>query len=483
MSRINANNNDLRALLNTINNLPEATEGGIEEVTQFNQMDFANAEKGKIYSYTIGEHNNTLVYNEGRWDVYNEDGILKGSVDLTQDNIQLDGTKLKQTLFYDVIDNSYMTTVEFNFYSNMATGTFTLYDSIEIMGNGNMLFHNGSNAVSVYNQGAWSGDSYKYFSLKSSAMPMINTTITINMPTEFYLWLVCNSSMIIKCEGFAHLYSNIINMSGGASDNGTVLYYQFDNRLRRLVCDGTCWNVYDEGDLLLGTVPVGKNNTVLDGNILASYIFDEVPDLSYNGTITIPMVGVGGPAVMLSQGITIGSAGIYVGTSTTGTPIYSATTGWDAQWSSRLIHLCTNLTMTTPSYSNISATALLWLLVNGRFNRKSTLPTMHPVSVYTGTFTVSDTSDVTVDITTSPKFVPTSFVATIVGTGSTNSVCSIVAINTTTATYTRTTSGTATSQAGTNTVTYGVNQIVIPNRTSDNASRNLKNGTWRIVAW
>jgi hypothetical protein len=54
---------------------------------------------------------------------------------------------------------------------------------------------------------------------------------------------------------------------------------------------------------------------------------------------------------------------------------------------------------------------------------------------------------------------------------------------TTTATYTRTTSGTATSQAGTNTVTYSSQKIVIPNRTSDNASRNLKVGTWRIVAW
>lgn len=77
-------------------------------------------------------------------------------------------------------------------------------------------------------------------------------------------------------------------------------------------------------------------------------------------------------------------------------------------------------------------------------------------------------------------FTPTSFVMFIVGKGSTNSVTTVAAIGTNTATYTRTTSGTATSSPGTKTITYGNGQVIIPQY---NSTYNFKVGTWRWVAW
>lgn len=77
-------------------------------------------------------------------------------------------------------------------------------------------------------------------------------------------------------------------------------------------------------------------------------------------------------------------------------------------------------------------------------------------------------------------FTPTSFVMFIVGTGSTNSVTTVAAIGTKTATYTRTTSGTATSSPGTKTITYGNGQVIVPQY---NSNYNFKVGTWRWVAW
>lgn len=77
-------------------------------------------------------------------------------------------------------------------------------------------------------------------------------------------------------------------------------------------------------------------------------------------------------------------------------------------------------------------------------------------------------------------FTPTSFVMFIVGKGSTNSVTTVAAIGTSTATYTRTTSGTATSSPGTKSITYGNGTVTVPQY---NSKYNFKVGTWRWVAW
>lgn len=77
-------------------------------------------------------------------------------------------------------------------------------------------------------------------------------------------------------------------------------------------------------------------------------------------------------------------------------------------------------------------------------------------------------------------FKPTSFVMFIVGTGSTNSITTVAAINTSTATYTRTTSGTATSSPGTKSITYQSGSVSVPQY---NSTYNFKVGTWRWVAW
>ena len=77
-------------------------------------------------------------------------------------------------------------------------------------------------------------------------------------------------------------------------------------------------------------------------------------------------------------------------------------------------------------------------------------------------------------------FTPTSFVMFIVGTGSTNSVTTVAAINSSTATYTRTTSGVATSSPGTKSITYGSGTVTVPQY---NSTYNFKVGTWRWVAW
>lgn len=105
-----------------------------------------------------------------------------------------------------------------------------------------------------------------------------------------------------------------------------------------------------------------------------------------------------------------------------------------------------------------------------------------PKRVHTTTYSVTSSSPSTTGSMsiTGIGFTPKSFVATIVETGSTNSVCSIVAINTSRATYTRTTSGVATSSAGTKAVTYGDGTLTIPQY---NSRYNFKVGTWRIVCW
>lgn len=77
-------------------------------------------------------------------------------------------------------------------------------------------------------------------------------------------------------------------------------------------------------------------------------------------------------------------------------------------------------------------------------------------------------------------FKPTSFVMFIVGTGSTNSVTTVAAINSSTATYTRTTSGTATSSLGTKSITYQSGSVAVPQY---NSTYNFKVGTWRWIAW
>lgn len=107
----------------------------------------------------------------------------------------------------------------------------------------------------------------------------------------------------------------------------------------------------------------------------------------------------------------------------------------------------------------------------------------NPPKIATGTVTVtssSPSSTGSLSITMGAQFIPKSLVMCIEGTGSTNSVCSVTAINTSTATYTRTTSGTATSSPGTKAITYTNGIIIVPQY---NSNYNFKVGKWRWVAW
>ena len=125
--------------------------------------------------------------------------------------------------------------------------------------------------------------------------------------------------------------------------------------------------------------------------------------------------------------------------------------------------------------------------LQGAFDLKS-INITSSTKIATGTVDVTESSPSTtgnlvisnVRYNVGDTFTPTSFVMFIVGKGSTNSVTTVAAINSSTATYTRTTSGTATSSPGTKSITYGNGQVVVPQY---NSTYNFKVGTWRWVAW
>lgn len=256
---------------------------------------------------------------------------------------------------------------------------------------------------------------------------------------------------------------------------GTI--YQYRGRL--LFFDGNTWQVYYNGELI-GSI---SNDSEARNRIYGSgtqFMFDAQPDAGTS--ISMPLYFISGPAMT------------YNSLSMNGTMppqlFYGSTVAWSQgtwvkqEMTGGYVINYQSISLSTPPFGtdlNFTMEHYIWLICNGTYTKKTT-PT-----VLTTTFDVtSGATEFTVSFplnSNNNAMTPDSFVATIVGAGSTNSVCSLVAIGTTTATYTRTTSGTATSQAGTNTVTYASQKITIPNRTSDNASRNLKVGTWRIVAW
>lgn len=255
---------------------------------------------------------------------------------------------------------------------------------------------------------------------------------------------------------------------------GTV--YQYRDRL--LFFDGDAWQIYYNGELI-GSISNDSQAQSLIYGSGTQFTFDDHPDTAT--AINIPLYFLTGPAMTYTSIAVTGTipAMIY----------YNSTMVWNqGAWVEQEMtggyivrYQGISFSRLPPNTLGLTLEHYIWLLCNGTYTKKTT-PT-----VLTTTFTVAGGEtefNISFPLNSNNNaMTPDSFVATIVGTGSTNSVCSLVAIGTTTATYTRTTSGTATSQAGTNTVTYSSQKIVIPNRTSDNASRNLKVGTWRIVAW
>lgn len=123
--------------------------------------------------------------------------------------------------------------------------------------------------------------------------------------------------------------------------------------------------------------------------------------------------------------------------------------------------------------------------LQGAFDLKS-INISSSTKIATGTVKVTESSPSTtgslaIEVKSGGQpFTPTSFVMFIVGTGSTNSVTTVAAINSSTATYTRTTSGTATSSPGTKSLQYGNGSVSVPQY---NSKYNFKVGTWRWIAW
>lgn len=291
-------------------------------------------------------------------------------------------------------------------------------------------------------------------------------------------WQGDNEAIITKAVGGGGNYivaSTFSELDMYNATAGTV--YQYRGRL--LFFDGNTWQVYYNGELI-GSI---SNDSEAQSRIYGSgtqFTFDDYPDTAT--AINIPLYFITGPAMT------------YTSISTTGTIpamiYYNSTVVWnqgawvEQEMTGGYIVRYQGISLSVPPMGNnldLTLEHYIWLICNGSYTKKTT------PAVLTTTFNVtSGATEFNVSFplnSNNNAMTPDSFVATIVGTGSTNSVCSLVAVGTTTATYTRTTSGTATSTAGTNTVTYSSQKIVIPNRTSDNASRNLKVGTWRIVAW
>ena len=137
-------------------------------------------------------------------------------------------------------------------------------------------------------------------------------------------------------------------------------------------------------------------------------------------------------------------------------------------------------------YFHMSSGSLVVDSLQGAFDLKS-INIASSTKIATGTIDVTESSPSSTGNLViqnihygNTLFKPTSFVMFIVGTGSTNSVTTVAAINTSTATYTRTTSGTATSSAGTKSITYGDGTVTVPQY---NSNYNFKVGTWRWIAW
>jgi hypothetical protein len=295
----------------------------------------------------------------------------------------------------------------------------------------------------------------------------ITDTLTLDEMTAAINDIELGGGSYVNANTFSEL--DIYNVSAG-----TV--YQYRNRL--LFFDGNTWQVYYNGELI-GSI---SNDSEAQSRIYGSgtqFTFDNSPDTAT--AVNIPLYFMSGMAAYYTSITTTGTVPAIMYYNSTvawnqGVWTEIAGTGYTVEYKTLSLGVAL-----PPNTLGLTIEHYIWLLCNGTFTKKTT-PT-----VLTTTFSVtSGATEFNVSFpqnSNSNAMTPDSFIATIVGTGSTNSVCSLVAIGTTTATYTRTTSGTATSQAGTNTVTYSSQKIVIPNRTSDNASRNLKVGTWRIVAW
>lgn len=137
-------------------------------------------------------------------------------------------------------------------------------------------------------------------------------------------------------------------------------------------------------------------------------------------------------------------------------------------------------------YFQVGSGSLVVDSLQGAFDLKS-INISSSTKIATGTVKVTESSPSTtgnLNISNikygGNTFTPTSFVMFIVGTGSTNSVTTVAAIGTNTATYTRTTSGTAASSPGTKSITYGNGTVTVPQY---NSKYNFKVGTWRWIAW
>ena len=258
----------------------------------------------------------------------------------------------------------------------------------------------------------------------------------------------------------------------GAVDG--IMYKYTGATTRYLIYTNSTWQVFSDGGDLITSVDATASAHNIGYTQYRTFAFTDHPDTSKDLNISFQFMS--GLAYTYS-GISISFGYIhYIKSDSTSDTVYNS-----GAWIVPATQPATykSLSLTSTASTAISLEAYLWLLCNGTFTEA------YAPTAYTTTFTVSDTSDITATFASAggKNFIPDSFVATIVGTGSSNSVCSVVAIGTTTATYTRATSGTASSSGGTITVTYGFGRIVIPNKPTKRSSYNLKKGTGRIVAW
>lgn len=293
----------------------------------------------------------------------------------------------------------------------------------------------------------------------------ITDTLSIDEMTAAVNDIELGGGGFIQAATFAE-----IDIAGAA--DGTMYKYA-GATTKYLIYTNNTWQVFSDGGDLITSIDATAPAYNIGSTQYRTFAFADYPDTSKDMTISFTFMS--GMAYTYS-GISVSLGYIYyIKSDSTSDTVYNP-----GAWVVPAIGATyKNFSLLNTPSTAISLEAYLWLLCNGTFTEA------YAPTAYTTTFTVSDTSDITATFASAggKNFIPDSFVATIVGTGSSNSVCSVVAIGTTTATYTRTTSGTASSSGGTNTVTYGLGRIVIPNKTTTSSSYNLKKGTWRIVAW
>lgn len=220
---------------------------------------------------------------------------------------------------------------------------------------------------------------------------------------------------------------------------------------------------------------VQATEDVWGAQLLATYCF-----LRKDGKQTI-FTGVDGHTVTINT-VNGNSIGYVAGDSTT-----SYTSGWNEAEGKYYRPLFDDAYSDRISlYFQVGTGSLDVDSLRGAFDLKS-INIASSTHIATGTVKVtssnpSATGSLTIpDITSGGNtFTPTSFVMFIVGDGSTNSITTVAAIGTHTATYTRTTSGTVTTSPGTKSITYGKGYVTVPQYSS---TYNFKVGTWRWVAW